>query len=71
MAVPTPDHFIPLLYLAGLAAEEGKAQPLVQGYALGSISMTCYGVGVEPTICQKGEGAAPLPEGVPPDQTNM
>lgn len=72
MAVPTPDHFIPLLYLAGLAAAgEGKAQPLVQGYAFGSISMTCFGVGVEPTLCQKGEGAAALPEGVPADQTNI
>ena len=33
--------------------------------------MTCYGVGVDETVCQKGEGAAPLPDGVPADQTNM
>ena len=71
MAVPTPDHFIPLLYLAGLAADEGKLQPLVQGYSFGSISMTCYGLGLDETTCQKGEGAAQLPEGVPADQTNM
>jgi len=46
LAVPTPDHFIPLLYLAGLAAaSEGRAEAIVQGYAMGSLSMTCYGVG--------------------------
>ena len=71
MAVPTPDHFIPLLYLAGLAAGEGKAEPLIQGYTFGSISMTCYGVGVDASACQRGEGAAGLPSEVPPDQTNM
>ncbi len=71
LAVPTPDHFIPLLYLAGLAASEGKAEPLIQGYAFGSISMTCYGFGVDGTRCRQGEGAAGLPSDVPPDQTNM
>ncbi|MDQ3470954.1 MAG: 4,5-DOPA dioxygenase extradiol [Pseudomonadota bacterium] len=71
MAVPTPDHFIPLLYVAGLAREADQAQPLVQGFSFGSISMTCYGVGVDEAACQQGEGAAPLAEGVPADQTNM
>jgi 4,5-DOPA dioxygenase extradiol len=71
LAVPTPDHFIPLLYLAGLAAEEGKADPLIQGYAFGSISMTCYGLGVDGFTCQQGERAAGLPRDVPADQTNM
>jgi len=72
MAVPTPDHFIPLLYPAGLAAAgEGAAEPLVRGYAMGSISMTCYGVGAD--VPQKGEmeGAAGVPRDVPADQTNM
>jgi 4,5-DOPA dioxygenase extradiol len=42
-AAPTPDHFIPLLYLAGLAADgEQAVQTLVQGYAMGSLSMTSY-----------------------------
>lgn len=71
LAVPTPDHFIPLLYVAGLAAEgEGSAEPLVRGYAMGSISMTCYGVGVESAPTGQGEGAAGLPADVPADQTN-
>jgi 4,5-DOPA dioxygenase extradiol len=48
LAAPTPDHFIPLLYMAGLAAAEGTTpEVLVRGYAMGSISMTCYGLGAE------------------------
>jgi 4,5-DOPA dioxygenase extradiol len=71
MAVPTPDHFIPLLYLAGLAAASGETvEPLVRGYAMGSLSMTCYGVGTG-EACSRAEGAATLPEGVPADQTNV
>ena len=71
-AVPTPDHFIPLLYLAGIAAAEGvSAEPLMRGYAMGSISMTCYAVGADVALRQAADGAAGLPEGVPPDQTNM
>lgn len=70
-AVPSPDHFIPLLYVAGLAAEEGAAAALVRGYAMGSISMTCYGVGVSHSHCDQATGAAKLPPDVPPDQTNV
>jgi 4,5-DOPA dioxygenase extradiol len=72
LAVPTPDHFIPLLYIAALAAAEGvNATTLVRGYSLGSISMSCYGVGVEQRHHEEAAGAAALPGGVPPDQTNM
>ncbi|MDT9601048.1 4,5-DOPA-extradiol-dioxygenase [Sphingosinicella rhizophila] len=70
LAVPTPDHFIPLLYLAGIAAHEGRAEPLIRGYAMGSLSMTCYGVGTGLPV-KEAEGAATLPPEVPPDQSNM
>jgi len=71
LAVPTPDHFIPLLYTAALAAEDGGAAAFLRGYAMGSLSMTCYGVGMEGLPCVEGEGAADIPTDVPADQTNI
>lgn len=51
MAVPNPDHFIPLLYLAELPGVEGvEVDPLLRGYAMGSISMTCYGLRADLTL---------------------
>jgi 4,5-DOPA dioxygenase extradiol len=71
-AVPTPDHFIPLLYVAAMAAQQGAPlDPLVRGYAMGSISMSCYGLGAGGLGCAEGEGAASLPADVPADQTNI
>lgn len=72
VAVPTPDHFLPLLYIAGIAAVSGKgASALVRGCTLGSVSMTCYGVGTEDFGCSNGGSAAGVPSRVPPDQTNL
>lgn len=42
-AVPTPEHFIPLLYVAGMADALGRAaEVMVRGCAYGSLSMTSY-----------------------------
>ena len=72
MAVPTPDHFIPLLYVAALAAAgEGRAEAFARGHALGSVSMTCYAAGCDTVATRAGPAPDALPEGVPPEQTNL
>lgn len=70
LAVPTPDHFVPLLYLAGIAKKEEPPRAVVRGYSLASLSMTCYAVGTDIPPANEGAGAAALPGGVPPDDTN-
>ncbi len=72
-AVPTPDHFIPALYLAGLAGAGDEAvSVLIDGYAYGSLSMTAYTLGVSCTTpAEKDGGAPPAPRGVPADSSNM
>ena len=73
-SVPTPEHFLPLAYLAGLARAEGKpADVLVEGCSLGSISMTCYtlGAGVaRPGTAGAGGATLPDPSIIPGEDTN-
>ena len=72
-AAPTDEHFLPLLYLAGIAAASGKgADVLVEGPAYGSLSMTSYTVGAPcPPRSDVTAGAAPLSADVPPEDTNL
>ncbi|HVE53857.1 MAG TPA: 4,5-DOPA dioxygenase extradiol [Ramlibacter sp.] len=76
MAVPTPEHFLPLAYLAGLCAAAGEpAQPFAEGGTMGSLTMTSYTLGLAAPADRAGHGgdgsSMPDPDRVPPEQTNI
>jgi 4,5-DOPA dioxygenase extradiol len=75
LAAPTPDHFIPLLYIAGLANEAGESLvTLVDGFAYGSLSMSSYTLGARRMKVESDDrpsAALPDPAVLPPEDTNL
>jgi 4,5-DOPA dioxygenase extradiol len=75
LAVPTPDHFIPLLHIAGLADALGTTPSVfVDGFTYGSISMACHVIGGDvpaPEDDATGAGALPPPPAIPPEEANV
>jgi 4,5-DOPA dioxygenase extradiol len=71
---PTPEHFLPLLYIAGLAS--AAARPLdilIDGYAFGSLSMASYTLDAKcPTEDDTRPSAGlPDPSIVAPEDANV
>ena len=74
-AAPTPDHFIPLLYLAGLASAAGRpADVLIDGHAFGSISMASYTLDATCRVDRadpRGAASPPSPDVIAAEDTNL
>lgn len=45
MAIPSNDHYLPMIYTLGLADHNELVTPLFEGFQYGSISMRCFKVG--------------------------
>lgn len=60
---PTTEHFVPLLYIAGLASAAARPlRVLVDGYAFGSLSMAAYTLEAECPPAQDDRPSAGLPD---------
>lgn len=67
---PYPIISFPCLH-RGLADAAGqKTRTLVDGYAMGSLSMTCFALGCK-DIAVSGSGEAPPLPPVPADESNL
>jgi 4,5-DOPA dioxygenase extradiol len=62
LAVPTDEHYLPLLYALGAAGESEVPWVFHQGIQHGSVSMTCVAWGLEPPA---GRADSPHPDSRP------
>jgi 4,5-DOPA dioxygenase extradiol len=73
-SAPTPEHFIPLLYIAGLAAAANRPLDLlVDGYAFGSLSMAGYTLDAKcpAETDTRPSAGVPDPSVMPAEDTNL
>ena len=45
LAVPTNDHYLPMMYTLGLANKNEPIKYIYEGYEFGSLSMRCFQIG--------------------------
>jgi 4,5-DOPA dioxygenase extradiol len=74
-SAPTPEHFLPLLYVAGVAAAVKRpTKVLVDGYTYGSLSMTSYTLDADHSPDHEDARPAaglPDPKTTPAEDTNV
>jgi 4,5-DOPA dioxygenase extradiol len=46
LSVPTPDHYLPMLYIAGAQRDDDAFSVIAEGIDLASVSMLSFGYGV-------------------------
>jgi len=46
LSVPTPEHYLPLLYVAAMQTEDEAMNFVVDGYEMGSVGMLCAAAGI-------------------------
>lgn len=72
---PTPDHFIPLLYIAGVAASANRPlERVLDGYGFGGLSMASYALDAPEQLAAtdtRPSAGLPDPAVTPPTDTNV
>jgi 4,5-DOPA dioxygenase extradiol len=48
-AIPTPEHYLPVIYTLGLKHEDESASVITEGIEMSAISMLSFGFGLPPT----------------------
>jgi 4,5-DOPA dioxygenase extradiol len=44
LAIPTPEHYLPALYVLALQEQDERSQVLINGLEMGSISMLTFSI---------------------------
>ena len=59
LAVPTPDHYWPLLYALGAADPQERPENIFEGFQAGTLSMRCLQFGASPAPAAAAAAASP------------